>query len=255
MAIPWQFRRVLCQAVSPATLLLAAEAWAAPPALAASEVLPAGIVAVEPWAATAGDRQGLGFLVFDQISQLSSRPIKATALPLPRLLNELKGGSVALAVLAATDDRDVFAERVCELGKFTFGLAIPKSSKGPRTLPELSGKTYAMIRGVHNHVLPQLTSMKPYPVTNMTQGFSMLSMSRVDAAICVRPGCASAMRNTRVSADDMDYLPLLSLPIVIYATKASRGWPDFEALKAGLKERCAGKEAQTAFAALLAQFD
>jgi polar amino acid transport system substrate-binding protein len=193
--------------------------------------------------------------LFDQLSRLSGRPTVVVALPLPRLLMGLKSGSVAFAVLAGTDDRDVFAERVCEVGKLSFSLAVRKSTGTFRSLPELSGRTYATIRGAHDHVTPQLTKLVPQPVTNMTQGFSMLSVGRVDAALCARPGCATAMRNAGINAGSVDYLPLLTLPLVIYATKASSTKPDFEADKAFLKERCMDKQTQAHFVELLAQFD
>jgi len=228
--------------------------WAAPSATASQAALPAGVVALEV-RIIASDSKGIAPQAFEYLSRVTKLPINAAVLPVPRLQNGLKDGSIALAILAGTDERDVLAERLCEVGRLSLTLAVMKGSNGPRTLLGLKGKTYAMIRGTRLQNLPQLAGLIPAPVTTMRQGFSMLALGRVDAAICAIPGCQSAIRSAAIPPNELEYLPLGSLPLVIYATKVTRAYPDFEATKAALRESCISKDAQDHFADLMTRVD
>lgn len=254
MAKNWHVAVTLCPTTLVLGLSLPLRTLAEPPRAQGIAPLKAAFLSVEPWSPT-DSSAGLGELIFARTAALAGHPMKASHLPLPRLLNELQAGAISFAALAGTDERDAIADRVCEIGMLRFSLAVPRRSSRADGLLEMAGKSYAMIRGVDPHALPQLQGMQPYPVTTMKQGLSMLSMGRVDAAVCARPGCMSALRKAGIEADSLDYLPLLSLPLVIYATKARASEPAFEAAKASLRKRCTEKDAQAAFAGLLARFD
>ncbi|MCP1291337.1 transporter substrate-binding domain-containing protein [Chromobacterium sp. S0633] len=176
--------------------------------------------------------------------------------PLPRVIEELKQGRNALALVTASPERSRFAVELCRPASIRIsvlyhrrGLVTPI---GPSWFRQ---RSLGVLRGTHtlDGFIAQ-SGAAPVEVSDMPQGFRMLQAGRLDAMMCVRPGCGHALRQMGGSLPNLTEYAQGDEPMALYVSKRSELARD-AAMLGKLKAACLSAAGRREMAELLTIYD
>ncbi|OLZ77509.1 hypothetical protein BS642_14255 [Chromobacterium violaceum] len=223
------------------------------PLLLHAEPIPAYSQAIEPWGdAVSGDGLTPRFLRW--LAEQSGLQLQQNTRPLPRLVEELKAGRDALALITASPERDVFALELCRPTDIRLSIVYRQDERAPKAA-NLRARPVGILRGTHtlDGFIAQ-SGAEAVLVNDMRQGLGMLRIGRLDAMMCVRPGCGRVLRGLSVPADRWAELPVSREPMAVYVSRAHPLAHDAAALEK-IKTACQSSAGKAKMAELLSIFD
>lgn len=218
-----------------------------------AEPIPAFSQAIAPWGdPVSGD--GLATRYLRWLGKQADLRLRQEVRPLARVVEDLKSGQNALALLTALPQRDVFGLELCRPLDLQISLLYRQTSArlSPR---QLRNQAVGTLRGSHSldEFLTQ-TGARAVPLTNMPQGMRMLRAGHLAATACVHPGCRHALGEVSEAGDRWAELPVVSKPMAVYVSRAHPLAHD-EAALARLRAACVSPEGRRVLAELLSQYD
>ncbi|WP_139165673.1 substrate-binding periplasmic protein [Chromobacterium amazonense] len=209
--------------------------------------------AIEPWGdAASGDGLAPRFLRW--LAAQSGLQLRQDIRPLPRVVEDLKSGQNALALITASTERDGFGLEVCRPTAIRLSV-IYRDAGRTLSLADLQRRPVGILRGTHtlDRFLAESGADRVF-VRDLHQGFRMLRAGRLDAMMCVRPGCGHTLRELSTPADKWAELPISSEPMAVYVSRAHPLAHD-AAMLDRLRAACASPQGKQELAALLARYD
>lgn len=176
--------------------------------------------------------------------------------PLPRVIEELKQGRNALALVTASPERSRFAVELCRPASIRISVLYHRrglvSPIGPSWFRQ---RSLGVLRGTHtlDGFIAQ-SGAAPVEVSDMPQGFRMLQAGRLDAMMCVRPGCGHALRQMGGSLPNLTEYAQGDEPMALYVSKRSELARD-AAMLGKLKAACLSAAGRREMAELLTIYD
>ncbi|WP_047237605.1 substrate-binding periplasmic protein [Chromobacterium subtsugae] len=218
-----------------------------------AEPIPAYSQAIEPWGDPAsGD--GLTPRFLGWLAAQSGLRLAQDTRPLPRLVEDLKAGRDALALITASPERDAFGLELCRPAAIRLSL-IHRQAGRPLRPEDFRRRPVGILRGTHTlDAFLTASAAAPVRVADMRQGFGMLRIGRLDAMMCVRPGCGRVLRELSSPADKWTELPISSEPMAVYVSRAHPLARDAATLEK-LRAACVSAAGRREMAALLARYD
>ncbi|OHX20273.1 hypothetical protein [Chromobacterium sphagni] len=207
--------------------------------------------AIEPWGdAASGDGLAPRFLRW--LAAQSGLQLRQDIRPLPRVVEDLKSGQNALALLTASPERDAFGLELCRptairLSVIYRGTALSRDSLRQRPVGILRG-THTLDRFIAS------SGAQPVLVGDLHQGLRMLRIGRLDAMMCVRPDCGRTLREISSPGDQWSELPISREPMAVYVSRLSPLARD-RAMLDRLRAACASPQGQKKMAELLSAYD
>lgn len=218
-------------------LLVAAGALSGAAAMAPVRVY---TVPVAPWTFPKEPERGVASEYLRYFFDAAGVPVSLGTLPYLRVINGLRDGSNAAAILIPDAERDVFALRLCQVTSIRSGVLYKKSRFSALSLERLGGLTVGIQRGTHAlDKLLDIPGFHPYLTDSIEQGLRMLEIDRLDAAFLSNPGSDSLLRAAGLSATDYGWLEVAVQPVVIYVSRKSPLAQDAAALQR-LRAVCGG---------------
>jgi hypothetical protein len=188
-------------------------------------------VPVPPWTFP-GTERGVATEYLRYLFDTADVPLKLDSLPYIRVINGLRDGSNAAAVLIPDAERDTFALRLCQVTTIHSGILYKRARHGKLDLQHLSGLVIGMQRGTH--ALDRLNSVpgvRPYTIDSIDQGLKMLEKDRLDATFVSSPGSESMLAAAGLSRSDYGWLEVEAQPVVIYISRRAALGQDEAALQ------------------------
>ncbi|MGC0152572.1 hypothetical protein ACPRNU_08950 [Chromobacterium vaccinii] len=220
---------------------------------AQAQPIPASSQAIEPWGDPAsGDGLTPRFLRW--LAGQSGLELAQDTRPLSRVLEDLKSGRDALALITASAERDGFGLELCRPAEIRLSVIY---RRGPRTLrtADFNNRPVGILRGTHTlDGFVAASGAHPVLVNDMRQGFAMLRIGRLDAMMCVRPGCGRVLRELFSPADHWAELAVSSEPMAVYVSRAHPLARDAAALER-LRAACVSAAGRREMAELLSRYD
>lgn len=218
-----------------------------------AEPIPAYSQAIEPWGdAASGDGLTPRFLRW--LAEQGGLRLKQDTRPLPRLVEDMKAGRDALALITASPERDVFGLELCRPADIRLSVVYRLGARELRAA-DLKLRPVGILRGTHTlDAFIAQSGAEPVLVSDMRQGLGMLRIGRLDAMMCVRPGCGRVLSEISTPADHWAELAISREPMAVYVSRAHPLSKDAAAL-ARLKAACQSPEGRARMAALLARYD
>ncbi|WP_227104678.1 substrate-binding periplasmic protein [Chromobacterium rhizoryzae] len=227
--------------------------WLALPALAAG--YHSSSQDIGPWGDGAS-QDGLAPRFIRFVARQAGLALTQDVRPLPRVIEELKQGRNALALVTASPERSRFAVELCRPASIRIsvlyhrrGLVTPI---GPSWFRQ---RSLGVLRGTHtlDGFIAQ-SGAAPVEVSDMPQGFRMLQAGRLDAMMCVRPGCGHALRQMGGSLPNLTEYAQGDEPMALYVSKRSELARD-AAMLGKLKAACLSAAGRREMAELLTIYD
>ena len=227
--------------------------WLAAPALAAG--YHSSSQDVGPW----GDgvsQDGLAPRFIRFVAQQAGLPLSQDVRPLPRVIEELRSGHNALALVTASPERSRFAIELCRPVSIRISVLYHRrgqvSPVGPQWFRQ---RSLGVLRGTHTlDAFIAQSGAQPMEVSDMPQGFRMLQAGRLDAMMCVRPGCGHVLRQQGGQLPNLAEYTLGDEAMALYVSKRSLLAQDAAAL-ARLRTACLSAAGKREMAGLLAIYD
>ncbi|UTH74941.1 ABC transporter substrate-binding protein [Chromobacterium sp. IIBBL 290-4] len=226
--------------------------WLWLPALHA-EAIPASSQAIEPWGdAASGDGLTPRFLRW--LADQSGLQLKQDTRPLPRLIEDLKAGRDALALITASPERDAFGLELCRPTDIRLSVVYRRGDREWQS-GDFKHRPVGILRGTHtlDAFLAQ-SGAASVLVNDMRQGIGMLRVGRLDAMMCVRPGCGHVLRQLSTPSDHWAEWTISREPMAVYVSRAHPLAHDAAALDR-LKSACVSPAGRAKMAELLARYD
>ncbi|MEO9455236.1 transporter substrate-binding domain-containing protein [Chromobacterium phragmitis] len=221
---------------------------------ARAEPIPASSQAIEPWGDPAtGD--GLTPRYLRWLADQSGLQLTQDTRPLPRLVEELKSGRDALALITASPERDAFGLELCRPTDIRLSV-IHRSAPHALRVEDLKQRPVGILRGTHTlDAFIARSGAERVLVADMRQGMGMLRIGRLDAMMCVRPGCGRVLREVSRPSDNWsEELAISREPMAVYVSRAHPLARDAAAL-ARLQAACLSQQGRAKMAELLALYD
>ena len=207
---------------------------AAPPLVAYS-------VPVAPWTYPEHPDQGVAPEYLSYLFHEAGIPLKVDTLPYLRVINRLRNGSNAAALLIPDSERDQFALRLCTVATIRSGIIYKKARFPSLDIQHLHGLTIGVPLGTHAlDALKADSSITLHPIESITQGVKMLEAGHLDATFLSSPGSNLVMEQQKLPASDYGWLEIESSPVVVYLSRRSLIASDPAAV-ARLRRICEGK--------------
>jgi polar amino acid transport system substrate-binding protein len=209
--------------------------------------------AIEPWGdAASGDGLAPRFLRW--LAGQSGLQLRQDIRPLPRVVEDLRSGQNALALITASAERDGFGLEVCRPTAIRLSV-IYRDAGRKLSQADLRHRPVGILRGTHtlDDFLADSGADRVY-VNDLHQGFRMLRIGRLDAMMCVRPGCGRTLREISTPGDKWAELSISNEPMAVYVSHAHPLARD-AAMLDKLRAACASPQGKQEIAALLARYD
>ncbi len=222
----WRAALVLC--------LTPVAAWAQAPSLTAYTV------PVAPWTFPDTPTRGIAPEYLRYLFDQAHIEVRLDTMPYLRVLNGLRSGDNAAAILIPDAERDSYALRLCNATVIRAGVLYKKSRFRIADIAGLSGLTVGEQRG--SHALDKLATVPDVhheKIESADQGLRMLQLNRLDATFVSSPGVEVLMQSYGLSSAEYAWLEVDENPVVLYVSRKS----PLAADKAGLqrlKEVCEG---------------
>ena len=188
-------------------------------------------VPVAPWTFP-GTQRGVATEYLRYLFDTAGVPLKLDSLPYIRVINGLRDGSNAAAVLIPDAERDTFALRLCQVTTIHSGILYKRARYGKLDLQHLSGMVIGMQRGTHAlDRLNDVAGVRPYTIDSIDQGLKMLEKDRLDATFLSSPGSESMLVAAGLSQGDYAWLEVAVQPVVIYVSRRAALSQDEAALQ------------------------
>jgi len=188
-------------------------------------------VPVAPWTFP-GTQRGVATEYLRYLFDTAGVPLKLDTLPYLRVINGLRDGSNAAAILIPDAERDTFALRLCQVTTIHSGILYKRARYGRLDLQHLGGLVIGMQRGTHAlDRLNALPGIRPYTIDSIDQGLKMLEKDRLDATFLSSPGSESMLVAAGLSRDDYGWLEVQEQPVVIYVSRRAALGQDEAALQ------------------------
>ncbi|UGA39046.1 transporter substrate-binding domain-containing protein [Chromobacterium haemolyticum] len=143
--------------------------------------------------------------------------------PLPRAIEELRNGRNALALVTASPERAGFAVELCRPVSIRISVLYHRRGQVSPIGPQwFRLRSLGVLRGTHTlDGFVAESGATPVEVSDMPQGFRMLQAGRLDAMMCVRPGCGHALRQMGESLPNLAEYVHGDEPMALYVSKRS----------------------------------
>ncbi len=202
--------------------------------------LTAYTVPVAPWTFPDAPTRGIAPEYLRYLFDKAQIEVRLDTLPYLRVVNGLRDGDNAAAILIPDAERDTFALRICNASVIRPGVLYKKSRFKIADVADLSGLAVGEQRG--SHALDKLAAVpkvRHEKIESVDQGLRMLQVDRLDATFVSSPGVDVLMQSYGLSASDYAWLEVDENPVVLYVSRKS----PLAADKAGLqrlKDVCEG---------------
>jgi len=197
-------------------------------------------VPVAPWTFPATPERGVASEYLRYFFDAAGIPATLGTLPYLRVINGLRDGSNAAAILIPDAERDLFALQLCQVTTIRSGILYKKARYGSLGLAQLGGLTVGMQRGTHAlDKLLDVPGLHPYLIDSIDQGLRMLRIDRLDATFISNPGSSSLVQEAGLSTADYGWLEVQAQPVVVYVSRKGALGRDPAALQR-LRAVCTG---------------
>ncbi|MDH0341094.1 substrate-binding periplasmic protein [Chromobacterium haemolyticum] len=176
--------------------------------------------------------------------------------PLPRAIEELRNGRNALALVTASPERAGFAVELCRPVSIRISVLYHRRGQVSPIGPQwFRLRSLGVLRGTHTlDGFVAESGATPVEVSDMPQGFRMLQAGRLDAMMCVRPGCGHALRQMGESLPNLAEYVHGDEPMALYVSKRSELARDAVML-GKLKTACLSAAGKREMAGLMTIYD
>ncbi|OHX11501.1 hypothetical protein BI347_17705 [Chromobacterium sphagni] len=197
--------------------MLAGQGLAAPVAHYQSYTL-----AIEPWGVLDTDR-GVGPDFIRFLAAQAGFEVTAGARPYLRVIDGMRSGDNAINLGIPTAERNRYGIAICTIGSVKVSLVYLQSA-GRRhdAAASFAGMTIGELRG--SRTLEEFDRAIPHGkvlLSDMSQGLRMLGAGRLDATVCVRPGCGNLLKDAGVDPTLLGEWLFTEQPLEIYVSRAS----------------------------------
>ncbi len=229
-----------CRARFAALMLCLASASTAWAQSAPASALTAYSVPVAPWTFPNSPERGIAPEYLHYLFEKAQIPVRLDTLPYLRVVNGLRDGSNAAAILIPDAERDTFALRLCEVTTVRPGVLYKKSRFKLGSAADLSGLAVGEQRGSHAlDKLDAIPKVRHEKIESADQGLRMLQLDRLDATFISSPGVDLLMQDYSLSPTEYAWLEVDQKPVAVYVSRKSSLAADKSALQR-LKEVCEG---------------
>ncbi|QEL55681.1 substrate-binding periplasmic protein [Chromobacterium paludis] len=200
-----------------AILTLAAAAGMAQPPHYQSYTL-----AVEPWGILDTDR-GVGPDFIRFLAERAGFTVDARAWPYLRVIDGMRSGENAINLGIPTPERDRYGIAVCTIGSLKVSLLYGRGA-GRRhdNAASFAGMSIGELRGSRTlEAFDRAVPHKQVLISDMSQGVRMLAAGRLDATVCVRPGCGNVLDEAGLEERQVGEWLFSEQPLAIYVSRAS----------------------------------
>jgi polar amino acid transport system substrate-binding protein len=221
----------------------------------AAETFDAYATDVEPWG-FGKTQSGITPEFFSFLAAQTGIALHVDVRPNKRVLDGLRDGDNAMAMVIPGADRDLMGIPICEPALVQTTIAFLKAY-APRapTLEWLKDKTIGELRD--NHTIDRLSDLVTYRnaiIDTQAQGLAMVAAGRIDATVCLHPGCVSAMKQAELDPAIFGEIVFSAGPMAIYVSRASPLAQDFTAVDK-LRKACESPAGRTKMTELLRRWD
>ncbi|AOZ49494.1 substrate-binding periplasmic protein [Chromobacterium vaccinii] len=211
-------------------------------------------LAVEPWGVADSDR-GVGPDFVRFLAAQTGVLIKAEVRPYLRVIDGMRSGANAINLGIPTEERERYGIPICEVATLKVSLVYLKEpGRAHPSARSFAGLAVGELRG--SHTLDAFDRAVPHArvlLGDMDQGAKMLAAGRLDATVCVRPGCGNVLDEAGLAGKALGEWQLDVQPLRIYVSKSSALARDADAM-GRLKQACESLEGQQEMRRLLAPY-
>ncbi|WP_158300642.1 ABC transporter substrate-binding protein [Chromobacterium sp. ATCC 53434] len=179
-------------------------------------------LSVEPWGVADTDR-GVGPDFIRFLAAQAGFAVTAETRPYLRVIDGMRSGENAINLGIPTAERERYGISICTIGSVKVSLAYLKAAgREHRTAASFSGLNIGELRG--SRTLDELDRAVPHNrvlISDMAQGLRMLGAGRLDATICVRPGCGNLLGEAGVDEAQVGEWLFSEQPLAIYVSRES----------------------------------
>jgi len=194
-----------------------------------AETLVVSCVSVEPWGFEALDTGAhCGYLAF--LAKKAGLDVISHVRPIGRLVAGLGDGSVDIAMVVPSPERDKLGFEICRPTHFQADVAYLKAILAPHQVSDFANKSFGMIKGSTVYDSFFEAGARRVNIKSMTQGFMMLALHRVDATFCVQPGCQMAARKAGIDNSQLGFFPVSDFPVSVMISRRSPLMQDNDAI-------------------------
>jgi polar amino acid transport system substrate-binding protein len=210
---------------------------------------------IEPWG-FGKTQTGIVPEFFRFLAAQTGVSIQVDVRPDAREIDGLRNGDNALALIFPGPGLDLIGLRICEPVFVSTTIAYRKSD-APKlpTLDWLQDRTVGELRS--GHTLDRLQDFVTYHtaiIDTQAQGVSMVADRRIDATVCVHPGCLSAMKDAKLDPALFGEIAFTAGPMAIYVSRTSKLSQDLPTLDK-LRAVCNSPAGKAKMAELLSRWD
>ncbi|MCD0492678.1 transporter substrate-binding domain-containing protein [Chromobacterium violaceum] len=211
-------------------------------------------LAVEPWGVADSDR-GVGPDFIRFLAARSGVPVQAEARPYLRVIDGMRSGVNAINLGIPTEERERYGIAICEVATLSVSLVyLKREGRTHASADSFSGLAIGELRGSHTlDAFDRMVRHDKVLLGDMEQGARMLAAGRLDATVCVRPGCGNVLDETGLAADALGEWRLDEQPLRIYVAKSSRLAGDADAMRR-LRQACESPEGRLEMRRLLTPY-
>ncbi|POZ63431.1 hypothetical protein C2I19_03530 [Chromobacterium alticapitis] len=178
-------------------------------------------LAVEPWGILDTDR-GVGPDFIRFLAEQAGFVVDARAWPYLRVIDGMRSGENAINLGIPTPERERYGIAICTIGSLKVSLLYRRAGAKHPNAASFAGMSIGELRGsqtlgVFDRAVPHKTVM----INDMSQGVRMLAAGRLDATVCVRPGCGNVLDQAGIEAEQVGEWLLSEQPLAIYVSRES----------------------------------
>ncbi|UTH73391.1 ABC transporter substrate-binding protein [Chromobacterium sp. IIBBL 290-4] len=179
-------------------------------------------LAVEPWGIIDTDR-GVGPDFVRFLADQAGFAVTAESWPYLRVIDGMRTGENAINLGIPTPEREKYGIAICSIGSVKVSLLYRAASGAKRdAASSFSGMAVGELRG--SRTLDDFDRAVPHKkvlISDMSQGIRMLEAGRLDATICVRPGCGNILDGQGGEVRGLAESRLTEQSLAIYVSRAS----------------------------------